>query len=85
MEADLEQARGDLESARVALHQETEARAVVEKFLAELRIEAATLTERAAHIEGPRVLVKTLQEQQSGSQGAGTAKKTTRRRSKPEG
>lgn len=85
LEAGLEQAGEDLKSARVALHQETEARAVVEKSLAELRIEAATLTERAAHIEELRVLVKTLQAQQRATEDAATAKKTTRRRSKPEG
>ena len=85
LEADLGQAGEDLENARVTLQQETEARAVVEKSLAELRIEAATLTERAAHIEELRVLVKTLQAQQRATEDAATAKKTTRRRSKPEG
>lgn len=49
-----------------------------------LRIEAATLTERAAHVEELRVLVKTLQGQ-GGAEDAGATKKTTRRRSKPEG
>ena len=67
------------------MHQETEAHAVVEKSLAELRIEAATLTERAAHIEELRVLVKTLQAQQRATEDAATARKTTRRGSKPEG
>ena len=85
LDADLEQARGDLERARVTLQQETEARAVADKSLAELRIEAATLTERAAHIEELRVLVKTLQAQQRATEDAGPAKKPTRRRSKPEG
>lgn len=50
-----------------------------------LRIEAATLTERAAHVEELRVLVKTLQGQASGAQGAGKSKAPTRRRSKSEG
>jgi chromosome segregation ATPase len=85
LEADLGQARGDLENARVTLQQETEAHAAAEKSLAALRIEAATLTERAAHIEELRVLVKTLQKQQSATEDAGSAKKATRRRSKPEG
>jgi len=85
LEADLGQAGEDLENARVTLQQETEARAVVEKSLAELRIETATLTERAAHIEELRVLVKTLQERQRATEDAATAKKTTRRRTKPEG
>ena len=61
LEADLEQAREDLESARVALQQETEARAVAEKSLAELRIEAATLKERAAHVEELRALLQKIQ------------------------
>ena len=85
LQADLEQVRADRESARVTLQQETEARAVAEKSLADLRIEAATLTERAAHIEELRVLVKTLQAQQRATEDAATAKKTTRRGSKPEG
>jgi propanediol dehydratase small subunit len=85
LEADLEQARKDLESARVTLQQETEAHAVAEKSLAELRIEAATITERAAHTEELRVLVKTLQAQQGATEDAGPAKKATRRRSKPQG
>jgi DNA repair exonuclease SbcCD ATPase subunit len=51
-----------------------------------LRIEAATLTERAAHVEELRTLVKTLQGQPGRGGEAGPKKKTTPRRgSKPEG
>lgn len=51
-----------------------------------LRIEAATLTERAAHADELRDMVKSLQTGQ-GRGGGGAAKKTatTRRRTKPEG
>ena len=46
-----------------------------------LRIEAATLTERAAHVDELRAVLKTLQGQQGRGEGTGRAK----RRSKPEG
>jgi colicin import membrane protein len=46
-----------------------------------LRIETATLTERAAHVDELRAVLKTLQGQQGRGEGTGRAK----RRAKPEG
>jgi chromosome segregation ATPase len=46
-----------------------------------LRIEAATLSERAAHADELRAVLKTLQEQKGRGEGTGRAK----RRTKPEG
>ena len=45
---------------------ERQGRAEAEAALSALRIEAATLTERAAHIEELRMLVRSLQERQAG-------------------
>ena len=45
---------------------ERHGRAEAEAALSALRIEAATLTERAAHIEKLRVLVRSLQERKPG-------------------
>ena len=84
LEADLEQVRSDLDAAKGALRQEAEARAETKKVLAELRIEAATLTERAAHVEKLRTLVRSLQEQQDRAEGAGKPKAAPKRSSKPE-
>jgi hypothetical protein len=45
----------------------------------QLRIEAATLTERAAHVDERRAVLKTLQDQ------AGQGRAAPKRRTKPEG
>ncbi len=58
-----------------ALEEEREARAGAEKALAELRVEAATLTERAAHAEELRGLLQELQKQTPGKPAERTRKK----------
>ena len=57
----------------------------MEKALAELRIEAATLTERAAHADELRAVLKTLQEQQGRAEDTGKTRAAPTRRSKPQG
>ncbi len=88
-----EQTKSDAREAR-ALAEEREKRiAAQETELQELRgqiemlrIETATLTERAAHADELRGMVKSLQAGQGrGVGGAAKKKATTRRRTKPEG
>jgi hypothetical protein len=50
-----------------------------------LRIEAATLSERAAHVDELRSVVKALHGQQGRGEGAARAKKVPGRVDKPEG
>jgi chromosome segregation ATPase len=58
------------------LRGEREARAAADQALTELRAAAATLAERAAHVDELRALLKTLQEQQD---------RAPKRRTRPEG
>jgi hypothetical protein len=48
---------------------EREGRAKAETALNALKVEAATLTERAAHVDELRALVRTLQERRDGEPG----------------
>jgi chromosome segregation ATPase len=74
LQADLDHACEDLEAVREELRQEQTARAGTEKTLADLRIEAATLTERAAHMDELRAVLKTLQERQGRAVPKGRSK-----------
>jgi len=87
-----DQTRSEAREARAIAEEHLEANKkqdrelqVLRNQVEKLRIEAATLTERAAHVDELRVLVKTLQGQQGGGGDAGIKKKATpKRRSKPE-
>jgi len=75
------QAVADERDKRIAaleeeLRGEREARAAADQALTALRVETATLAERAAHVEELRALLKTLQEQQD---------RASKRRARPEG
>jgi predicted ribosome quality control (RQC) complex YloA/Tae2 family protein len=50
-----------------------------------LRIEAATLTERASHVDELRAMFKTLQEQQGRGEATAKPRAAAKRRSRPEG
>jgi hypothetical protein len=50
-----------------------------------LRIEAATLTERASHVDEMRAMFKALQEQQGKGEDTGKPRVAAKRRTKPEG
>jgi transketolase len=91
LDGELEAAREDARQGREALeaerhaHEQTKsdarrAHAVADQALTALRVEAATLTERAAHVDELRAVLKTLQEREGRGEGTGRA----RRRSKPE-
>ena len=83
MDAEMEVARESIRQGAEAL--EDKELQDLRRQVEALRIEVATLAERAAHVEELRGLVKTLQGQQSETGGGGKAKTTPRRRSKPEG
>jgi hypothetical protein len=65
------------------LRGEREARAAADQTLTALRVEAATLTERAAHVDELRQVLRSLQQQQG--RGGETGGGKPRRQAKPEG
>jgi chromosome segregation ATPase len=81
------QAVADERDKRIAaleteLRGEREARAAADQALTALRVEAATLAERAAHVDELRQVLRSLQ----GSKGReGEAARKPRRQTKPEG
>jgi chromosome segregation ATPase len=87
-----EQAASEAREVR-ALAEEREKRiAAQDRELAELRgqiealrIEAATLTERASHVDELRAMFKALQEQQGREEESGKPRAAAKRRAKPEG
>ena len=48
-----------------------------------MRIEAATLTERAARVDELRAVLKTIQEQQGRAEDTGKTRSAPKRRTKP--
>jgi chromosome segregation ATPase len=82
-----EQTRSEAREARAAADERKKRIAAQEQELQELRprieglrIQAATMTEWAAHVDELRAVLKTLQDQQGRGEGTGRA----RRRRKPE-
>ena len=73
-----------VQKLEASIEEERQARAAAEKVLAELRVEAATLTERAAHADELRTLLEQLKKPAT-SCGRGTTKKAQPKSDDPEG